>query len=340
MNMQNTNAVFVDEKKFKKVAKNLLNKLNTIENQKFKLNSVQELLAESLGFRNYSECKKLLSVQNIQNIEQISGDTLFISENGNEFKDKIRKMTIFQQKRMFKIQENGSEFKTYAASHIDPYIMSYLILANIHSNVVENEKFRTYDLFKDKNKIYSISHLLDVLTKNDIINLSYEILEDISWYINVYQHKYLFLNDLNKNIESSLDEIKFNLNNPSYNNNTTSLYLKSLLNLEKNYSNTLIYHSEWFKKNNNSMSGYVYNDKITDNEHFYNSWLEMAEYKELVTNLLRIGVNQMTLTDLLIFMAKTVDSAKIEKLLSIYKQLNKNIEIVSEISQIFMNKIK
>lgn len=340
MNMQNTNAVFVDEKKFKKVAKNLLNKLNTIENQKFKLNSVQELLAESLGFRNYSECKKLLSVQNIQNIEQISGDTLFISENGNEFKDKIRKMTIFQQKRMFKIQENGSEFKTYAASHIDPYIMSYLILANIHSNVVENEKLKTYDLFKDKNKIYSISHLLDVLTKNDITNLSYNILEDISWYTNLYQHKYLFLNDLNKNIESSLDEIKFNLNNPSYNNKTTSLYLKSLLNLEKNYSDTLIYHSEWFKKSNNSRSGYVYNDKITDNEHFYNSWLEMAEYKELVTNLLRIGVNQMTLTDLLIFMAKTVDSAKIEKLLSIYKQLNKNIEIVSEISQIFMNKIK
>ena len=340
MNMQNTNAVFVDEKKFKKVAKNLLNKLNTIENQKFKLNSVQELLAESLGFRNYSECKKLLSVQNIGNIEQISGDNHIISENENEFKDKIRKMTIFQQKRMFKIQENGSEFKTYAASHIDPYIMSYLILANIHSNVVENERFRTYDLFKDKNKIYSISHLLDVLTKNDIKNLSYNILEDISWYTNLYQHKYLFLNDLNKNIESSLDEIKFNLNNPSYNNKTTSLYLKSLLNLEKNYSNTLIYHSEWFKKENNSRSGYVYNDKITDNEHFYNSWLEMAEYKELVTNLLRIGVNQMTLTDLLIFMAKTVDSAKIEKLLSIYKQLNKNIEIVSEISQIFMNKIK
>lgn len=338
MNMQNTNAVFVDEKKFKKVAKNLLNKLNTIENQKFKLNSVQELLAESLGFRNYSECKKLLSVQNIGNIEQISDDNDIISEN--EFKDKIRKMTIFQQKRMFKIQENGSEFKTYAASHIDPYIMSYLILANIHSNVVENEKFRTYDLFKDKNKIYSISHLLDVLTKNDIKNLSYNILEDISWYTNLYQHKYLFLNDLNKNIESSLDEIKFNLNNPSYNNKTTSLYLKSLLNLEKNYSDTLIYHSEWFKKENNSRSGYVYNDKITDNEHFYNSWLEMAEYKELVTNLLRIGVNQMTLTDLLIFMAKTVDSAKIEKLLSIYKQLNKNIEIVSEISQIFMNKIK
>ena len=340
MNMQNTNAVFVDEKKFKKVAKNLLNKLNTIENQKFKLNSVQELLAESLGFRNYSECKKLLSVQNIGNIEQISCDNNIISENENEFKDKIRKMTIFQQKRMFKIQENGSEFKTYAASHIDPYIMSYLILANIHSNVVENDKFRTYDLFKDKNKIYSISHLLDVLTKNDIKNLSYNILEDISWYTNLYQHKYLFLNDLNKNIESSLDEIKFNLNNPSYNNQTTSLYLKSLLNLDKNYSDTLIYHSEWFKKENNSRSGYVYNDKITDNEHFYNSWLEMAEYKELVTNLLRIGVNQMTLTDLLIFMAKTVDSAKIEKLLSIYKQLNKNIEIVSEISQIFMNKIK
>ena len=340
MNMQNTNAVFVDEKKFKKVAKNLLNKLNTIENQKFKLNSVQELLAESLGFRNYSECKKLLSVQNIENIEQISSDNQFIFENGNEFKDKIRKMTIFQQKRMFKIQENGSEFKTYAVSHIDPYIISYLILANIHSNVVENEKFRTYDLFKDKNKFYSISHLLDVLTKNDIINLSYEILEDISLYINVYQQKYLFLNDLNKNIESSLDEIKFNLNNPSYNNNTTSLYLKSLLNLEKNYSNTLIYHSKWFQKDIDEPNGYFYSNKITDNEHFYNSWLEMAEYKELVTNLLRIGINQMTLTDLLIFMAKTVDSAKIEKLLSIYKQLNKNIEIVSEISQIFMNKIK
>ena len=112
-----------------------------------------------------------------------------------------------------------------------------------------------------------------------------------------------------------------------------------MLNLEKNYSDTLIYHSEWFKKDNNSRSGYVYNDKITDNEHFYNSWLEMAEYKELVTNLLRIGVNQMTLTDLLIFIDKKLYSAKIEKLLSIYKQLNKNIEIVSEISQIFMHKI-
>lgn len=340
MNMQNTNAVFVDEKKFKKVAKNLLNKLNTIENQKFKLNSVQELLAESLGFRNYSECKKLLSLKNTENCEPFSNDVSSIFENENEFKDKIKKMTIFQQKRMFKIQENGSEFKTYAVSHIDPYIISYLILASIHSNVVENEKFRTYYLFKDKNKFYSISHLLDVLTKNDIINLSYEILEDISLYINVYQQKYLFLNDLNKNIESSLDEIKFNLNNPSYNNNTTSLYLKSLLNLEKNYSNTLIYHSKWFQKDIDAPNGYFYSNKITDNEHFYNSWLEMAEYKELVTNLLKIGVDQMTLTDLLIFMAKTVDSAKIEKLLSIYKQLNKNIEIVSEISQIFMYKIK
>ena len=41
--------------------------------------------------------------------------TDFQEENENEFKDKIRKMTIFQQKRMFKIQENGSEFKTWDA---------------------------------------------------------------------------------------------------------------------------------------------------------------------------------------------------------------------------------
>lgn len=344
MNMQNTNAVFVDEKKFKKVAKNLLNKLNTIENQKFKLNSVQELLAESLGFRNYSECKKLLSVQNIQNIEQISGDTHFISENGNEFKDKIRKMTIFQQKRMFKIQENNSGIMEGISfeNQVYPYIDSYLIMANIHSNISENDNFKTYYLFKDKNEIYKISHLLNVLTQKDIMIIGYQMKHDMELYIENYQKDYLLLTDLNKNIESIINSIEDNLKNPTYFNNIKDImnnYLKDLLNLEENYSDTLIYHSEWFQKDTDAPNGYFYSNKITYNEHFYNSWLEMAEYKELVTNLLIIGVNQMTLTDLLIFMAKTVDSAKIEKLLSIYKQLNKNIEIVSEISQIFMHEI-
>lgn len=336
MNIQNTNALFVDEKKFKKIAKNLLNKLNTIENQNFKLNSVQELLAESLGFRNYSECKKLLSIKNIEHVSTNIDNKV---EKENAFKDNIKNMTIFQQKRMFKIQENGSEFKTFAASHIDPYIMTYLILANMHSNVLENKNFKTYYLFKDKNKIYSISHLLDFLTNNNITDLGYEILHDIKYYTLNYQKNYSF-SDLDKNIENSLDEITTCFTNPCNNNITTSLYLKSLLNLEKNYSDTLIYHSDWFQKDTDAPNGYFYSDKITDSEHFYNSWLEMAEYKELVTNLLRIGVKKMTLTDLLIFMAKTVDSAKIEKLLSIYKQLNKNVEIVSEISQIFMNRIK
>lgn len=345
MNMQNTNAVFVDEKKFKKVAKNLLNKLNTIENQKFKLNSVQELLAESLGFRNYSECKKLLSLKNTENCELFSNDVSSIFENENEFKDKIKKMTIFQQKRMFKIQENnlgimeGISFE----NQVYPYIDSYLIMANIHSNISGNENFKTYYLFKDKNEIYKISHLLNVLTKKDMMIIGYQMQHDMELYIKNYQTDYLLLTDLNKHIENIKNKIEDNSKHPILFNNVKYVmdnYLKDLLNLEENYNNVLIYHSEWFKKDNNSRSGYVYNDKITDNEHFYNSWLEMAEYKELITNLLRIGVNQMTLTDLLIFMAKTVDSAKIEKLLSIYKQLNTNMEIVSEISQIFMHKIK
>jgi len=344
MNMQNTNAVFVDEKKFKKVAKNLLNKLNTIENQKFKLNSVQELLAESLGFRNYSECKKLLSLKNTENCEPFSNDVSSIFENENEFKDKIKKMTIFQQKRMFKIQENNSGIMEGISfeNQVYPYIDSYLIMANIHSNISGNENFKTYYLFKDKNEIYKISHLLNVLTKKHMMIIGYQMQHDMELYIKNYQKDYVLLTDLNKNIESIMNSIEDNLKNPNDFNNIKYImnnYLKDLLNLEENYSDTLIYHSKWFQKDTDAPNGYFYSNKITDNEHFYNSWLEMAEYKELVTNLLKIGVNQMTLTDLLIFMAKTVDSAKIEKLLSIYKQLNKNIEIVSEISQIFMHKI-
>lgn len=317
-----TNSIAIDEIKFKKTSKKLLTKLNSEESGKLKLNKVQELLAQSLGYRNLFELNQFLTQENqsVSAIKQSKDKDNINKKNilmGSDFPEIIRLMeTLCVSEKKYVNEEFNDILKVVACM----YLLSYMKKEN-PSCMPDNE-------FCKQDFSLTYDNILRNLSKGAVDNLDYAVKAVVAKTPHSFFEKSLFLKDFilsvhERNLTSEAIQRQF-------------VYLYQNLYFIENYD-FKIYSKEWLLNPNEISSLVQFTSEIYASDSFELSWLDMEGYKDLVRVAMRTKKDSITLSDLIIKITKTINPLKRDNLLFVYNELIRNKQLAKEISEEFMN---
>lgn len=300
INNQNTNGIVIDKEKFKKVSKKLHSALKKIDHTILKLTEVQELFANSLGFRNVFEFQQM--------IENLNEDEDKILINKKTRTSLVKNLTTVQQEEFLNfiykynskknINEKDEKNKVNYIIYALNYIKNYPDKKAIPENLIP---FLDYD-FSYKTMCL-LSNYTEFKTSLDFI-LKYTNNNKIIYFIYDYQfiNKNYYLEDNNSYLE----------------------YLSSFEFFENN--NFEIYNKSWFHLYESSIL--AINLDIRKISDFYLSWLEIPIYQELAKLLVEQKVQSFSIMDLAVYIIKIIDPHKKELLIQLLDILVEHHEFV------------
>lgn len=293
----------IDEAKFSKASKKLLSNLKNQHDLNLKLSEAQELLAQSLGFRNLHALQSVFSVQPIEK----------------------EKQELYQKPQIFQKIE------------LDQAIQ---IITNLmHSGDNDMWKGRAISLISAI--MTCLIHMRDekeILLDVDIIN-EYMILDNL---IKLYKTRRDFPTQIRNSLRMYLNSLPgFQESAPKQNDTVleqhgylqmqfTVVFYK-LKKIESN--NFVIADSKWYDvKSSDKQSEVIFKPEIEKLDFLEDSWLKTKEYEELVISMKDKNYS-FKVNDLLIYFTTIIQAGKRHRINLLLNSILDNYSIASHISK-------
>lgn len=323
------NTISINNDKFKKSSKKLLSRLHDKGYSDLKLNMIQEILAESLGYRNLFELQKIF--------ENTPGNT---SEPVSKSHNKTTIINFIPTKKTQKPFSSKNNLNLSEKKKLLQYLINSEDSGqlNIRKSTSSSEAINDYlclsfTLLTQLNNIYSNpcmpKSLVTILEKG----FCYDSLKSLLNPDNIY-----FLYSFIKYIQEDIKNIDVNTVTlmkktldaiPNYDLSFINDYLKVIYKLKYLEENDLtIFDYNWINWNYPSPT-IQFVDSITCIQEYYFSWFDMDSYKDLVKALYKSGIERFSLLDLLVYSIKTIDPHKKELLTNLFNHLLDNFEFTT-----------
>jgi len=313
-----TNHIAIDEVKFKKAAKKLLSKIKAEENTTFKLNNVQEMLAQSLGYRNLFELNEHFSKK--------SDYPTFAENKRNTDKYILQNLNYSETVRMLKILSLNNDFDHDYLSGFNKIVACLYLLSFLQKESPESlpdEEFYKQDFSLTYENISSnISDLFVFTMQKNIENI-------ISKTPASFFETMPYFKDIVRDIGDQ------RMVSPAMKKHFESVY-QNLYYIQK--YDFEIFHIEWLSVKD--PNDYKFKNYLYSSPYFELSWLEMKSYNCIVIDSLRTHSNKIMLSDLIFKIVKTINPQKRESLEYFYDQIMLNKNLAREISLDFVAKTK
>lgn len=275
--MNKSALLHLNDEHFKKTAKRLKSKINESKQTAFKISEIQEMLAESLGFRNLHELK--LNIE-----ENTSTHPIIIEQQQSHVNVKFEDLTAKQCKEIITLLIKNTNSELYERS---------LMLLDIYIELIY------WDLERKGNKINTDS-LKKIIDFDFVFNLKNsdgvpeKIKEDFNFY---YQS--ISGDSNNNNI----------YNNHKMLSNQTLPALAVLSKIEKN--NCIVFDSKWVKNKEEIIYKKAwpeYIDNIDNSPLIRITLLRNEHFMEFISVILQKNpLMQVTLLDLLITLSEVIN---------------------------------
>lgn len=275
--MNKSALLHLNDEHFKKTAKRLKSKINESKQTDFKISEIQELLAESLGFRNLHELKLNLE-------ENKATLSVVTEEKQSHVSVKFEDLTAKQCKEIITLLIKNTNSEVYERS---------LMLLDVYIELIY------WDLERNGNKI-STDSLKKIIDFDFVFNLknsdgvSEKIKEDFNFY---YQSIHDNSNSMNI------------YNNHKMLSNQILPALAALSKIEKN--NCIVFDSKWVKNrekiiSNKSWPEYI--DNIDNSAFIRTTLLRNESFLDFISLILPINqLMQITILDLLIALTEVIN---------------------------------
>lgn len=305
INNQNTNGIVIDKEKFKKVSKKLHSALKKIDHTALKLTEVQEIFANSLGFRNVFEFQNNIDSNIIETQKEIptnlkAGSSL-VQQLTTSQKIKFLQFILKYHKKDMGLEEYEEDKQIYTIETL-----------KFFQDYKGNDKIPT-KLKKFINCDFSYQSICSISQYDEFI-------ESLNFIKKVNNNKFRLINKVNEHVN--------NISKERY-ESEKEYYLEYLSPFEFFDNNNFeIYNLSWFHLYSGSML--EINLDIRKISDFYLSWLEIPVYQELVTLLVEQKVQSFSITDLVVYIIKVIDPHKKELLTKLLDILVEHHEFVKE----------
>lgn len=301
INNQNTNGIAIDKEKFKKVSKKLHSALKKIDHTALKLTEVQEIFANSLGFRNVFEFQNNIDLNIIETQKEIPTNL------------KARSSLVQQLTTSQKIKFLQFILKYHKKDMgLDEYE------EDKHLYIIETLKF-----FQNYTNEIEIPQKLKTFINCDF---SYQSICSISQYDEFIESLNFMKKVNNTRLVAKVNEHVNNISKERY-ESEKEYYLEYLLPFKFfNNHNFEIYNKSWF----NFFTEYEIKAiaNIRNIPDFYLSWFEIPIYNRLISLLIEQGVESFSMTDLAVYITKVIDPHKKELLIQLLDILVEHHEFV------------
>lgn len=303
INNQNTNGIVIDKEKFKKVSKKLSSSLKKVDHSNLKLTEVQELFANSLGFRNVFEFQKHIDSNIIETQKEIPTN---LKAGGSLIQQLTTSQKINFLQFILKYHKKDMGLDEYEEDK--------------HIYTIETLKF-----FQNYTNEIEIPQKLKKFINCDF---SYQSICSISQY-DEFIESLNFMKKVNNTRFRLIDKVNEHVNNVSKERyeSEKEYYLEYLSPFEFfDNNNYEIYNKSWFSYH--SESNYKVISDIRNIPDFYLSWFEIPIYNSLVSLLIEQGVYSFSMTDLAVYIIKVIDPHKKELLIQLLNILVEHHEFV------------
>lgn len=303
INNQNTNGIVIDKEKFKKVSKKLSSSLKKVDHSNLKLTEVQELFANSLGFRNVFEFQKHIDSNIIETQKEIPTN---LKAGGSLIQQLTTSQKINFLQFILKYHKKDMGLDKYEEDK--------------HIYTIETLKF-----FQNYTNEIEIPQKLKKFINCDF---SYQSICSISQY-DEFIESLNFMKKVNNTRFRLIDKVNEHVNNVSKERyeSEKEYYLEYLSPFEFfDNNNYEIYNKSWFSYH--SESNYKVISDIRNIPDFYLSWFEIPIYNSLVSLLIEQGVYSFSMTDLAVYIIKVIDPHKKELLIQLLDILVEHHEFV------------
>jgi L-fucose mutarotase/ribose pyranase (RbsD/FucU family) len=301
INNQNTNGIVIDKEKFKKVSKKLHSALKKIDHTILKLTEVQEIFANSLGFRNVFEFQNNIDSSIVETQKEIpaslkAGSSL-VQQLTTSQKIKFLQFILKYHKKDMGLDEYEEDKHLY---------------------IIETLKF-----FQNYTNEIEIPQKLKTFINCDF---SYQSICSISQYDEFIESLNFMKKVNNTRLVAKVNEHVNNISKERY-ESEKEYYLEYLLPFKFfNNHNFEIYNKSWF----NFFTEYEIKAiaNIRNIPDFYLSWFEIPIYNRLISLLIEQGVESFSMTDLAVYITKVIDPHKKELLIQLLDILVEHHEFV------------
>ena len=301
INNQNTNGIVIDKEKFKKVSKKLHSALKKIDHTILKLTEVQEIFANSLGFRNVFEFQNNIDSSIVETQKEIpaslkAGSSL-VQQLTTSQKIKFLQFILKYHKKDMGLDECEEDKHLY---------------------IIETLKF-----FQNYTNEIEIPQKLKTFINCDF---SYQSICSISQYDEFIESLNFMKKVNNTRLVAKVNEHVNNISKERY-ESEKEYYLEYLLPFKFfNNHNFEIYNKSWF----NFFTEYEIKAiaNIRNIPDFYLSWFEIPIYNRLISLLIEQGVESFSMTDLAVYITKVIDPHKKELLIQLLDILVEHHEFV------------
>ena len=302
INNQNTNGIVIDKEKFKKVSKKLSSSLKKVDHNNLKLTEVQELFANSLGFRNVFEFQKHIDSNIIETQKEIP--TNLKSESSL-----VQQLTTSQK---IKFLQFISKYNTNDTNVDRPEDI------NRQTYIIETLKF-----FQDYKGETKIPTKLKQFKGSDF---SYQSIYFLSQYDELIESLDFMTKINNTRLTNNVNKYINKMSKEIY-ESEKEYYLEYLSSFEFFDNNNFeIYNKSWFSYHSESNSKAI--PDIRNIPDFYLSWFEIPIYNSLVSLLIEQDIYSFSMTDLAVYITKIIDPHKKELLIQLLDILVEHHEFV------------
>lgn len=294
--MNKSALLHLNDEHFKKTAKRLKSKINESKQTEFKISEVQELLAESLGFRNLHELKLNLE-------ENKSTHPLAIEQQQSHISVKFEDLTAKQCKEIITLLVKNTNSELYERS---------LMLLDIYIELIY------WDLERKGDKINtdSLKKIIDfdfVFGLKNSDGAPDKINEDFNFY-----SQSISGHSVNNNI----------YNNHKMLSNQTLPALAVLSKIEKN--NCIVFDIKWVKNKEDiiyKQEWPEYIDNIDNSSFIRTTLLRHENYLDFISTILQNKqLMQITILDLLIMLSEVTNPHLRKSFLEVVNILIHNYE--------------
>lgn len=339
--MDSHNTISIDEVKFLKTSKKLLNTLSTEHKVELKLSQMQEMLAQCLGFRNLHELQQ--NFNRSTTLENTNSEAMTIQKR--ELISSIRKPDIFDNieieqavQIVYNLMDSsggGDMWRSRAISLLISVLKALIHMRDNKELVLDAETIREYMILDNILKLYK--------TRRDFPD---SIRRDLRAYLTslpgfqesapkqndtvLEQHGYLqmqFLGALNrlKDIESNNFIIA---DNDWFIYDTKERIVSTSMGKEKQ-TTTETYQI------------FTINPLLRDFDFIEDSWLSMNEYEDWVANLFhKRKLKEIRVSDLLVYVTTIISPHRRNTMYLVLNSILDNYSIASQISAQITKKLK
>lgn len=334
--MDNHNLVSIDEVKFLKTSKKLLNTLSTEYKLEIKLSQMQEMLAQSLGFRNLHDLQQAFNRSHNNNEDFIQPKPMILSIKKPDIFDTIELEQAVQiVLNLMDSSSGGDMWRGRAISLLISVLKALIYMRDNKELVLDAETIREYLILDNIIKLYK--------TRRDFPD---SIRRDLRAYLTSLPG---FQDSAPKQNDTVFEQ-------HGYLQMQFLGALNRLKDIENN--NFIIADNDWFiydtKERIVSVSAgkekqtttekyqiFTINPLLRDFDFIDDSWLSMTEYEDWVASLFHKNkLKEIRVSDLLVYVTTIISPHRRSTMYLVLNSILDNYSIASQISAHINKKLK